>query len=270
VTSDEEQKGVYLYCIAEGSHEEELGRYGIEDSLVYSIPYKDLCAVVHDCSTEPYKTSDVEEGREWVLTHQYVLDLVSAQYGTIIPLTFDTIFKGGVENVKDWFRQRYDLLYETLQRLEGKNEYGVEVLIDDEFIRELVEEDRQIRNMREKIKSKPEGMAYMLKKKLDRDFRKLEEKEVQALSRDLLKKVTEIVEDVKVADKKTRASRSQRGKKSILNLSCLSTKENAEELGRELGGINKEDGMTVRFTGPWPPYSFVTFSTEQMEKGEDR
>jgi len=30
------------------------------------------------------------------------------------------------------------------------------------------------------------------------------------------------------------------------------------ELGEELDEINKMQGFSVRFTGPWPPYSFVS------------
>ena len=43
----------------------------------------------------------------------------------------------------------------------------------------------------------------------------------------------------------------------IMNLSCLVAREKYLELGEELGSINGMAGFSVRFTGPWPPYSFV-------------
>jgi hypothetical protein len=46
-------------------------------------------------------------------------------------------------------------------------------------------------------------------------------------------------------------------KQMLLNLSCLLFKEKSKILGEELEKINHLKGFFVRFTGPWPPYSFV-------------
>jgi hypothetical protein len=42
----------------------------------------------------------------------------------------------------------------------------------------------------------------------------------------------------------------------IVNLSVLTPRERVAELGAVLAGFQAE-GVEVRFTGPWPPYSFV-------------
>ncbi|MBK8050330.1 MAG: GvpL/GvpF family gas vesicle protein, partial [Anaerolineales bacterium] len=42
-----------------------------------------------------------------------------------------------------------------------------------------------------------------------------------------------------------------------MNLSLLVGKAKVAELGAQLDQINEEQGVEVRFTGPWPPYSFV-------------
>ena len=42
-----------------------------------------------------------------------------------------------------------------------------------------------------------------------------------------------------------------------MNLSCLLTKDGSRELGDELEKIDAMEGFSVRYTGPWPPYSFV-------------
>ena len=42
----------------------------------------------------------------------------------------------------------------------------------------------------------------------------------------------------------------------LLNLSCLMGKGNPT-LGNVLEEIQETEGISVRFTGPWPPYSFV-------------
>ncbi len=260
---NDEQKAVYLYCVAKGSHKGRLGNYGIKNSPIYTIPYENICAIVHDCRPEPYKTEDEEEGRRWVLSHQYVLDLATAKFGTIIPLTFDTIFTGGPETVKNWLHNKYESLFETLHRLRGKEEYGVEVLIEKKYVRDLVEKDGNIMRMREEISVKPEGFAYMLGKRLARDIKLLEEEVTRSISRDVIGRIKEIIAEVKIVNRKARRDEFDEEKETILNLSCLGTKDEANNLGALLGKINGREEITIRFTGPWPPYSFVTFPMTQ-------
>jgi hypothetical protein len=45
-----------------------------------------------------------------------------------------------------------------------------------------------------------------------------------------------------------------------MNLSCLVDGDKSKDLGEELEAIDKMEGFSVRFTGPWPPYSFVSAS----------
>ena len=47
------------------------------------------------------------------------------------------------------------------------------------------------------------------------------------------------------------------GAQMLMNLSCLVAKKDEKKLGSLLDELNDVDGYTVRFTGPWPPYSFV-------------
>ena len=46
-------------------------------------------------------------------------------------------------------------------------------------------------------------------------------------------------------------------KQMLMNLSCLLTKDGSRRLGDELEKIASVEGFFVRYTGPWPPYSFV-------------
>ncbi len=52
----------YLYCIADSAEKVNFDNIGIEDSEAYTIPYEDLCAVVHNCPPEPYKSEDSSIG----------------------------------------------------------------------------------------------------------------------------------------------------------------------------------------------------------------
>jgi hypothetical protein len=63
------------------------------------------------------------------------------------------------------------------------------------------------------------------------------------------------VDEIRVEKTKKTDEKNQ----MLINLSCLVDKERSKELGEELEKINEEKGFAVRFTGPWPPYSFVAF-----------
>ncbi len=90
-----QNKGRYVYGITAGGKEVKLGPIGIDGSEVYTIAYQDLGAIVHNCPTEPYQSSDDETVKGWVKTHQSVLDTAKEQFKIIIPLGFDTILKSG-------------------------------------------------------------------------------------------------------------------------------------------------------------------------------
>ena len=50
------------------------GTIGIEKNEVYTIPYMDISAVVHNSPTEAYQSDDEEMMKTWVIAHQNVID----------------------------------------------------------------------------------------------------------------------------------------------------------------------------------------------------
>ena len=84
-------EGRYIYGIAKGSTQFTPGQVGINGNRVYTITYQDLSAIVHSCPAEPYQSKDEQTVREWVKTHQSVLEAARGQFKVVIPLSFDTI-----------------------------------------------------------------------------------------------------------------------------------------------------------------------------------
>jgi len=252
--------GRYLYCVVESKEEISLGKIGIEDSQVYTIPYKDLCAVVHNCPTEPYKHEDEEVVKNWVKTHQDVLDVATEKFGTILPLGFDTIIKGDEdtgpeENMRRWLEEDYENLKAKMEKIKGKAEYGVQIFWDPKIIgHKIAESNEEIKKLDQEIKSKPKGAAYMYKQKLENALKKEMEKEVDQCFKDFYTRIKKCVDDLKVEKTK----KAEKGKQMLVNLSCLVHRDRYKDLGEELEKIDKMDGFSVRFTGPWPPYSFVS------------
>jgi len=252
--------GRYLYCIAEGSEKVNFGKIGIESNEVYTIPYKDLSAVVHNCPSEPYQSENEEIVRSWVVTHQKVVDAAWERFGIVIPIGFDAIIQGNAvadpeENMRNWLKEDYENLKAKIERIRGRAEYGVQVFWDFKIIaQKITEKIVEIKKLNEEIKSKPIGLAYMYRQKLGNLLKKEMEKQADLKFKELYERIKPCVKDLRV--EKTRKTGDE-NKQMLMNLSCLISKEGSKRLGEELEKIEALEGFSVRYTGPWPPYSFV-------------
>ena len=252
-------QGSYLYCIADGSEVVSLGKMGLDHSEVYTIPYRDICAIVHDCQPEPYQSGDTETVNAWVMAHQTVIDVAWARWGTVLPVAFDTIIKdepeaGSEASIRQWIEKEYENLKRYLDNVRGKAAYGVQIFWDLRIIaQDIARSDLTIRKLEEEIKSKPKGLAYMYRQTLEARLRK--ELEIRAGNdfKQCYTRIRKQVDDICVHKTKKTAPPTQ----MLMNLSCLISMDGYARLEEELGKINEVEGFSVRLTGPWPPYSFV-------------
>jgi len=267
MNNESEEKGSYLYCIVNSGEKSSFGDIGLEDELVYTVYYEDVGAVVHRCRAEPYETDDEEEARDWILTHQYVIDLATDRFGTVIPLRFDTIFKGDDATVEGWLREEYEHLKETLLKLKGKAEYGVQVYLEKDYIEEMTKSNKEIAALRSSLEGRPEGAAYLLRKRLEKTMKVQKDVEARSLAKKLYEGIAGLVDELRIEQNVRDPPEKWKDKLMILNLSCLIQHDHRKSIGDLLGEINGNPGFTVRFTGPWPPYSFVgeIGSRKQME-----
>ena len=110
-----------------------------------------------------------------------------------------------------------------------------------------------IGKLEEEIKSKPKGLAYMYKQRLEKLLKEEVEKEAERRFKDFYHRIKECVIELKVE-----RTKKQEDRQMLMNLSCLVLRGRTKQLATELGKIDSMDGFSIRFTGPWPPYSFVT------------
>jgi len=252
-------QGRYLYCVADSGERVSMGTIGIDGNKVHTIPYRDICAVVHECPAEPYQSADREIVNSWVLAHQKVVDEAWEKWGTVLPLGFDTIVidKDGVgaeENVRNWLQSDYDKLKSKMEKVRGKAEYGVQIFWEPQVIVQyLADSSPEISQLEEEIKSQPRGVAYLYKQKLENTLKRELESRADQCFRDFYDCIRRHVDNIVVEKTKPGYQSTQ----MIMNLSCLLSRDKSAELGEELENINSIEGFSVRFTGPWPPYSFV-------------
>ncbi len=252
-----EEDGRYLYCIINSGEAPGFGNTGVEDNPVYTIPYKDIAAVVHSCMAKPYKAEDKEKAAEWILSHNYVIDFTTKKFGTVLPFSFDTIVKGSDEIVSVWLEKSYLILKGELDRLKNKAEYSIAIFCENECLKaNLAGSDLELNKMKEKIDRMPKGAAYLLQRGLELKVKDAIAQEVSRLSHEFITDFREHVEEIR-EEKNLHVPEKYNGKKPIVGLTCLIHEDKVEKLGEELDEINRREGFAVRFTGPWAPYSFV-------------
>lgn len=257
-TLEKEDEGRYLYCVVNSGANTNLGEIGIDDCIVYTVPYKDVGAVVHSCTAKPYESRDEQVVKEWILAHQYVIDEATKKFGTVIPFSFDTIIKGDKEKIKEWLSEEYFTFKEKLESVRDKAEYTIQIFCDKTPLIEKIRRDnKEIKKLEKDITTKPKGVAYMLNKKLEimlKDgFRILVERD----ARNFYDQIKTLVDEIKAEPTNKPVPDKWKDKQMIINLCCLVPKDKVEKLSKELGKINEKEGFSVRFTGPWAPFSFA-------------
>ncbi len=252
--------GLYLYCLADGGHENVFGPIGIESRDVYTLDFGSLSAVVHNCVAEPYQSEDQEKVREWVLAHQRVVDKVWKTFGTVIPIGFDTIIadsksESPIVPLKAWIEADREDLKSKLKKVRNRAEYGVQIFWETrKMARKVSDEIDDLKRLQEKIRTKPRGVAYMLRHNVEKVLKNSMSRRADECFQEFYQMIKPYADDIRF--EKTKKAEDD-ALQMLLNLSCLLTEENRRKLGDILEAIDGREAFSVRYTGPWPPYSFV-------------
>ncbi|MBI1884701.1 MAG: GvpL/GvpF family gas vesicle protein [Chlamydiae bacterium] len=252
-------KGLYIYCLAQGNQEEPLELRGLGGQPVMALLHRGLIAVVEECEAKSIQSEDQKVLADGLLIHQSVVDIAWERYETVLPFSFGMVIrpmdgKTAGENLKGWMERESEELRGKLMRLKSKAEYGVQVIWDPTIVLPKIRHnDKEIQDLEKEIQSKPKGVAYLLERKLAEIIKKRLEEAANVYFKDFYQRIRNCVEEIHVE----KVRRENPPKQMIMNLSCLQEKDEVVLLGRELEKIGKIQGFDVRFTGPWPPYSFA-------------
>jgi len=245
VPSDNGAQGQYVYCIIQSESPLTFGPLGIghEPAEVHTVHFKDLAAVV---SATPMVVHDPT--RENVLAHQRVNETVMLQH-TVLPMSFGTVFKT-TNDIVELLRSAYDAFTDVLQKMRDKVEFGLKVLWDrDQIIREIEEEDEDIRRLKNEISSQ-KGSTYFARMQYGRMI----DAALQSRSEQYVDDIFRSLRDVAVASR----SNKPIGDRMIMNAAFLVLRDREQAFDARVKEIGqRHPKLTFRYTGPWPPYNFV-------------
>jgi hypothetical protein len=238
-------EGKYVYCVIRSDQPLSFGPLGLgpEPAEVHTIPYRDICAVV---SNTPMVVQDPT--RENVLAHQRVNETVMQKH-TVIPMSFGTVFKTD-DDIMELLRSAYDAFNDVLNKMQEKFEFGLKVLWDrDQIIREIEEEDEDIRRLKSEISSQ-KGSTYFARMQYGR----LIDAALQSRTERYVAEIFTSLRSVSVASR----SNKPIGDRMIMNAAFLVSREMEQPFDARVKEIGQQyDKLTFKYTGPWPPYNFV-------------
>ncbi|MFC4541569.1 gas vesicle protein GvpL [Halosolutus amylolyticus] len=259
------EEGRYLYCLVRADGDETIDTTGVDGEPVSLLTVDGVGAVVHQCDTI-YDSADLTEVKRWLVRHQTVVDEAGEAFGTPIPFQFDTILRGGDEGLREWLREEYETIDRALSELAGHWEYRVEVVetdpIDDEA---LLERDDRLRELDERIDASEEGAAFLLEKQYEQRVRELQQARRESLSDDLQGRLDDVTREVHALERSPSATLGDGSAdgapatdgETLCRLTLLAHEDDEEAVGSILDDVAANPGLEVRFTGPWPPYTFA-------------
>ncbi|WP_222918717.1 gas vesicle protein GvpL [Natrinema sp. SYSU A 869] len=263
-------EGRYLYCIVRADEDAALEITGVDDESVSVIAEDGIGAVVHACEGI-YDSGNLAQIRRWLVRHQTVVDEAGQVFGTPIPFQFDTILRGDDAGVREWLRTESDILERALSGLAGHWEYRVEVVeIDPISDESLIERDDRLRELNEQIGDSTEGTAFLLEKQFDQRLMELRAARRESLTADLEERLAAEAREVHALERSPNATLSDDvagsgagtgadsdDGETLCRLTLLAHEDDEGAIGSILDDVAANEGLEVRFTGPWPPYTFA-------------
>lgn len=255
-----EKEGKYIYCIIAASQERNFGPIGIggrgDDVLTFG--YNDLSMVV---SSHPMTKFVVN--RDNMLSHERVIETVMKEFDSVLPVRFGTI-ASNADEIRNLLGRRYREFKNALRDTDHKVELGVKGLWKnmDVIFKEVVDENKAIRLLKEKIQGDSEKKNIQSKmeagKLVEKALEKKKEKEAERIVDALRRTAFEYKLNKTIGDE------------MFVNAAFLVDKGREKEFDNIMDDLGEEHKEKVKFmyTGPLPVFNFVNIVIypEEWEK----
>lgn len=247
----------YLYCLVAASDDETLAVSGIDDATVSLVTVDGVGAVTSPTPGRIDTDSELAVKR-LLVAHQRVVDAAMDRYGTPLPVQATTAIDGDEAALREWLADRSALLETELDSLAGDREYHITVTWADDAAATVAHEtDDRLDELERAVEEASPGEAYLREKQYEQAL----DEAVSDVAADLAAETRACVADVarSVVDRASASgvSFAQSDGDAVVRLAALTAVDDEDALGEALDTIADRDGVTVRFTGPWAPYSFV-------------
>jgi len=255
-----EKEGKYIYCVTEIKQERNFGPIGIGErgDEVLTIGYDDLSMVVSS-----YPMARISMNRENMLSHQKVIEEVMNEFDSVLPVRFGTI-ASSADEIRNLLDRRYRGFKSTLADMDHKVELGVKGIWKDMDVifNEIVEDNKEIKSLKQKIAGDESGCTTKLKIKVG----KMVEQALQKKKEQEAEKIVDALRRTAFDHKLNKTT----GDEMFINAAFLVSKGREKEFDNIMDDLSDEykDKVKFMYAGPLPVFNFVNIVIypEEWEK----
>lgn len=246
---------------------------GIDEKReVFTLTHRELEAVVSKVSLEEFDSetinikaqNDLKWIKEKAVIHETVIEEAmrnGEEILSVIPMKFGTIFKEE-KALQESLTKHYEQFEDTLEKLEGKQEWSVKAYLTDKnkFEQAVKEKNKTIQEKEREIVGLPEGMAFFMEEELKKVISSEVNEELNHVIEGLYKSLSRQAE-ASVNNNVLGSELTGKREPMVLNAACLVAGEKIEEFKEAVKRLNqeiREEGIDLEFSGPWPAYNFTT------------
>ncbi|MDD3472036.1 MAG: GvpL/GvpF family gas vesicle protein [Syntrophaceae bacterium] len=255
----------YLFCFARNDFiGDSVSGFGLtKESELFKIKIKDLALIVSKVSLEEFAGPGSDErlnNVEWItpraLRHGQVVQEISER-SPVLPASFGTLFSSE-ENLISLAESNYEVILDFFYLLENRQEWAVKLYLDRDRLKKVFFKKRVGETETELSKLSP-GVRYFKEKQIqaaiEKDIISWVNSEIAKLERQL----KSISENLK-SRKSNKTVFDENEQELVSNWAILVDSSGLEKLEYFASMTNCDpylDGLTIRISGPWPPYSFA-------------
>jgi Gas vesicle synthesis protein GvpL/GvpF len=240
---------VYVYGVTWAHAARAQAAAGIGEADVDFVRFDDLAAL-----TTTVENPRVRARRRDLVAHSEVLR-TALDRGTVLPLSFGTVFESAEAVVGRLLERRRDELRRLLRELDGRVELSVKAFHREEAIlAEILRENPRIARLREAVRTGPEAATYGLRLELG----ELVAAELRARSRRDAEAILGVLRPLAVAvDVDEEPIEHQ-----VLRASFLVERGRVDAVDEAMNDLaGRYDGLIdFKYVGPLPPHSFVSLT----------
>jgi len=255
---------LYLYGIVPAAPLELSAVKGVEGGCDVSlVGFEDLACAVSPVPLSEYgeqgMTAHAQE-LDWIapraLRHQDVVQRLR-QAGPVIPLKFGAL-RSTREKVREMLQKHHQPLLGLLERLRGREEWGVRVYADPDLASRALEgAGPGARAINQGMSLASEGEAYFLRKRKQQLVSQQQDLFLSGLGDEIYQRLLGCVVD----GRKSRFGDAspQTARLTVLKAAFLVDEQEAAQFQSAIGQLEadyRDYGVTIELSGPWAPYSF--------------
>lgn len=258
------ERAVYLYCLALADRVPEPG------PPLFLVRQGAVVAVVKEVPLAEFSGPEAEErARElaWIgpraLEHNGTVERVW-ESSPVLPLPFATLYSSP-QALSRFLKERVARIAKFLARVDGAAEWSVKGLLDrNRAVEELV----SLRAREAGAASASPGLRYIQERKWRREGDQVLLRRVKKAADEIRRALSEYAFDFR--ERQALATEDEPGREMIFNWAWLLRDEYIGDFvaaAERLNALYGAEGVSLRMSGPLPPYSFVPCLTGEGERG---